>query len=317
LPSTNKIRFVILFTSLIISYYITLRVDAPNFDEKYNRHMSIIHNTIEHPYKYRLLNPFITHIYYTVFKIVIPEKSSFLLAYTIQNFLVCLFLFFAAYKYLFTWFDETACIAGLLLFALIIPLTLTGWDTLGDLTTAGLMALGFYFINSGKENLLFPLLIIGAFNELQIILIILFYFFGNKDGFKSKSVWLRVILLTVTFIIVYVFIFILRAGVAGTDINTWSGRQDMIFNIHNPNFILLWAILIIPLAYFAFKDFSSKPKFLKTNILTVIPAFYVIAFFILARVREIDKALTIFLILIPLALFSLFPSRLKTNNSQT
>ncbi|MFI5145389.1 MAG: hypothetical protein ACHQJ4_07310, partial [Ignavibacteria bacterium] len=104
---------------------------------------------------------------------------------------------------------------------------------------------------------------------------------------------------------------------AGTDINTWSGRQDMIFNMHNPNFILLWAILIIPLAYFAFKDFGSKPKFLKTNILTVIPAFYLIAFFILARVREIDKALTIFLILIPLALFSLFPSRLKTNNSQT
>lgn len=317
MPTTNKIKFVILFTSLVISYYITLRVDAPNFDEKYNRHMSIVHNTIEHPYKYRLLNPFITHIYYSLFKYVISEKSSFLLAYTIQNFLVCLFLFFAAYKYLFTWFDETACIAGLLLFALIIPLALTGWDTLGDLTTAGLMALGFYFINSGKENLLFPLLIAGAFNELQIILVILFYLFGNKDGLKSKTVWVRSFLLTVTFLIVYTLIFTLRGGIISTDISTWSGRQDMLFNIHNPNFIILWAILIIPLAYFALKEFSSKPKFLKTNILTVIPVFYVIALFILARMREIDKALTIFLILIPLALFSLFPTHLRTNNTKT
>jgi hypothetical protein len=36
----------------------------------------------------------------------------------------------------------------------------------------------------------------------------------------------------------------------------------------------------------------------------------------MARMREIDKALTIFLILIPLAVYSLFPSLVKSKESK-
>lgn len=311
--SSNKIKFIILFISLIISYYVTLRVDAPNYEDKFQRQVSIINNSIEHPYKYRLLNPFLTHAYYSVFKLAISEKSSFLLAYTVQNFLVFLFLFYAFSRFLSVWFDEAVVIIGILMFASIIPITLTGWDTLGDITTAGLMAMGFYFINSGKENLLFPVLLVGAFNELQIILLILFYFFSKRNNFASKKVWIRTVLMVIAFAVVYFLIFFLRGGVLSLDIATWSGRRDMFFNISNANFIILWVVLLLPLLYYALKDFKSKPEFLRINFIIVIPIFYLIAFFVLARMREIDKALTIFIIEIPLALHSLMPTHLKTN----
>lgn len=311
----SKLNFIVFFTALIISYYVTLRVDAPNYEDKYKRHTSIINNTVEYPYKYRLVNPYIAQIYFTVFKLALPEKTAFLTAYTIHNFIVFLFLFFAVKKFFSVWFDEWGTIICLLLFAAVIPLSLTGYDTLGDMTTAGLLALGFYFINTDKIKLLYPVVFIGAFNEFQIILLILFYFFGKKGNYKSKSAWINSILLVVTFLIAYLIIYLLRGGKAGNDEVVWYFTKDAAFNLANPNFVILWAVMILPLLFYAVKNIKMKPEFLRRNLFTVLPVFYVLVFFFMARMREIDKALTIFLILIPLAVFSLFPSLVKSKES--
>ena len=289
----------------------------PNFSLRFNRQMSVIHNTIEHPYKYRLLNPLCTQVYYTVFNHFISERSAFLLACALQNVICFLFLFYASSKFFSLWFDDTGVFIGLLFIALIMPLALTWWDVLGDVITAGLMALGFYFINTKRENLLFPILIIGAINELQIILLILFYFFGKKDNFKNGKVWVKSILFVITFGAAYALLYWLRGGQLGTDSSTWSGRQDFDYNLHHLQFVLIWGILVLPLLYFAVKNLSSKPEFLRLNLFTVIPVFYVIVFALIARLVEIDKALPMFLILIPLALHTLIPAHLKQDKLQT
>jgi len=316
LLSKTKLNFIIFFVALVISYYVTLRVDAPNYEDKLIRHTSIITNTIEHPYKYRVLNPFITQGYIYIFNLVLPRRASFLLAYAIENLIIFLFLFYSFSKFVGVWFDKTGVTIALLLFAMLIPISLTGYDTLGDITTAGLMSLGFYFIVADKVKYLFSVLIVGAFNELQIILLVLFYFAGKKGNLKSGKVWLNMIYLFITFTVVYVLIYVLRSGVPGTDRSTWLERQDMLFNIHNPNFLLLWFIMIVPLLYFALKELKTKPEFLKRNLFTILPLFYVLAFFLIARMREIDKALTIFVILIPLSLFTLLPQHLKQNKAE-
>ena len=314
MKNNKSLYFLIIFAALLLAYYVTLKLDAPNYDLRIARHTAIIDNTIEHPYKYRLLNPFMTQVYFTVLKLALPVKASFLLAYFIQNFLVFGFLLFSVSKFLSVWFDSSGVIIGALLFAVITLLCLTGWDTLGDLTTAGIMALGFYFINTQKVNYLYLLLIIGAFNELQSILLILFWFLGERKNLAASKAWLKFISFVLTFAIVYALIFLFRGTSAVSDLNTWAERKDMMFNMHNPGFIVLWALTIAPLLVFALRDFKSKPEFLKRNLVTVIPAFFVIAFFIIARMNEIDKALTIFLILIPLALYSLLPKHIKRAN---
>lgn len=317
MTNNKKFLFIVIFAALILSYYQTIRIDAPNYEQKLKRYNEIISNTAEHPYKYRLLNPYVVSVTFSVFKTVLAEKSAFLLAYTFENILVYIFLLVSFSKLLSTWFDNTGIITGALLFSVITLLCLTGWDTLGDLTTAGLMAFGFYFINKRKTNYIYLILIIGAFNELQIILITLFWFLGEKANLSSPKAWLRFVSLVLTFAITYSLIFFFRGSNPQSDLNIWAKRKDMLFNIHNPGFIIIWALTIIPLLLFALKDIKIKPDFLKRNLFTVIPVFYVIAFFVIARMNEIDKALTIFIIIIPLALYSLMPGSLKDKSVKT
>ncbi len=275
----NSLFFVIFFTALILSYYQTLRIDAPNYDQKFARHDSIVSNTIGYPYKYRVLNPYIANISFSVFKMVLPEKAPFLLAYFIENILVYSFLLFAFFKFLGLFFDDTGTAIGLLLFAMLVPLSLTWWDNLGDMTTAGMMSLGFYFINSNKVKYLYPIIFIGAFNELQIVLLILFYFFSKRSNLTNKKVWINCIALTALFFAAYYIIYLIRGGQAGTGDFKWYFTKDLPFNISKKDWIILWVIMITPYIFFAAKDFKTKPEFLRRNAVIVLPVFYFAVFF--------------------------------------
>lgn len=307
----NKIYFLVFFIALILAYFQLIRTDAPNYDLKLIRHTSIIENNIEYPYKYRLLNPYITEIWNSALNIFFPQKAAFLAAYFIQNLLVFTFMLLCLMKFFRLWFDETGSLISLLIFSAIVPLSLTGYDVLGDMTTAGIMAIGFYFINTQKIKFLYPLIFIGAFNELQLILLIAFYFFASKSGFKIPQVWINSILLAITFIAAYGVIYLIRGGSAGSGEVNWYFTKDAAFNFANKEWILLWIIMIAPLLYFAIKGFKNKPEFLKNSAMIVLPLFYLGAFFFIARMREIDKALTIFTILIPLALYTILPNHIN------
>jgi len=311
LAAKNKIIFFVFFAGIILGYYQLVRTDAPNYELKKLRHESIVNNSIEYPYKYRLLNPYVTQVWISALKAALPEKAAFLAGYFVQNVLVFTFMFLCLLRFFRLWFDDTGAVISLLLFGLLVPISLTGYDVLGDMTTAGIMALGFYFINSGKEKLLYPLVFIAAFNELQLILLIAFYFFGAPGGLKDKKTWINSVLLTLTFLAGYAVVYSLRGGSAGGGDVEWYFTKDAAFNIAHKDWIVLWLLMITPFIYFVFKGFSAKPEFLKRSAVIVLPLFYFLAFFFIARLREIDKALTIFTILIPLAIYTIFPNHIK------
>jgi hypothetical protein len=317
LSKGKKLIFFVFFASLVLAYYQTVRIDAPNYDLKFKRHSEIISNTVEYPYKYRLINPYIANVTFTVFKMAVSEKAAFLLAYFIQNLIVYGFLIFAVRKFMSLWFDDTGAIIATLLFALIVPLSLTGYDTLGDMTTAGMMALAFCFINTKKISWLYLLIFIGAFNELQLVLMVAFYFIGSKGNITNKHVWLNSIGLVAVFLVAYALIYLIRGGHAEADDYKWYFTKDSEFNIAHKDWIILWLILIAPFIPFVFTRLSIKPDFLKRNFLVTLPLFYFASFFFIARLREIDKALTIFLILIPLALITIIPKHLKESTVQS
>lgn len=310
----NKILFIVFFAAVILGYFQLVRTDSPEYELKLTRHTSIINNTVEYPYKYRLLNPYITQVWISALKTFIPDKPAFLAAYFIQNILVFSFMLLCLFKFFRLWFDDSGAIVSLLLLAVMVPLSLTGYDILGDMTTAGIMALGFYLINTSKEKLLFPLMVIAAFNELQLILLIAFYFFSKAPNFKDKKIWINSTLLTLTFVITYGIIYLIRGGSAGGSDVQWYFTKDAAFNIAHKDWIVLWFLMIAPLLYFVIKGFRSKPLFLRNSAMIVLPLFYLFAFFFIARLREIDKALTIFTILIPLAMYTIMPKHIKSNN---
>lgn len=311
------LKYFVFFLALIISYYVTLRIDAPNYEMKLKRHTSIIDNNVEYPYKYRLINPYITNVWFSAVKFFASEKTSFLLAYFIQNFIVYLFLFYCVNKYLGLWFDEKGVVTGMLIFSVLIPLSLTGYDVLGDMATAGFMALGFYLINVNKTILLYPLVFLAAFNELQIIILIAAYLFTKTQNLTSAKGWLNFVLLLITFCIAYLVLYLMRGGTASQGDVVWYFTKDAAFNTAHKDWILLWIIMITPFIPFVLKSFKPKPEFLRNSFMIILPLCYVISFFFIARMREIDKALTIFLILIPLALFAIMPGNVKKDHLQS
>lgn len=315
--SKQRLYFIVFFAALILSYYQSIRIDATNYDKKLIRHTSIINNSIEYPYKYRLLNPYMANSAYVFFRIFLPEKPAFLFAYSVQNLIVYFFMLLMIANFFYLWFDEIGTAIGVLMFALLVPLSLTGYDNLGDLTTAGLMAFGFYLIINGRIILLYPLMFIGTFNEIQIILLILFYFWGSSKNFKSSKVWFHSFFLILTFILTYGIIYLIRGGHADPENYIWYFTKDAAFNLSHPSFVVLWLIMIVPLLVLALRGIKAKPEFLRRNFIITLPLFYILAFFFIARMREMDKALTIFIILIPLALFNILPAHVKKEQAVT
>lgn len=307
----KSIYFVLIFTSLILAYFQTLRIDAPNYEMKKIRHESIINNSIEYPYKYRILNPFLTEIWIRLFTVIFPVKASFLAGYFIQNLIVYGFMVFSVLLFFSLWFNLDGVMLSGLMFTLLIPLSLTGYDTLGDISTAGFMALSFYLMNTHRIKYLYPLIFIAAFNELQSVLMSFFYFFSSKDNLFSRRAWLRTSGLISVFAFSYLLIYFLRGGEFGVSYVSWYFTKDAIFNLIHRDWIVLWIVMIGPFLPFALKSLRTKPEFLKRSFLYVLPVFYFLAFFFIGRMREIDKALTIFIILIPLALMTIAPSMRK------
>ncbi|MCX7878065.1 MAG: hypothetical protein N2510_05410 [Ignavibacteria bacterium] len=307
--------FLIISVTLILAYFQTVRVDAPNYELKKTRHGSIINNSIEYPYKYRVLNPYITDIWIRLANLVLSDKNAFLIGYFIQNMLVYAFMIFSVCMFFSLWFNESGILVSTLFFSLLIPLSLTGYDTLGDMTTCGLMALSFYFTNTRRFKFLFPLISISAFNELQGILISVFYFFSSKDNLKSRKAWLNTIGLILVFVFSYSLIYLIRGGEFSTGDIKWYFTKDAVFNLTHGDWVILWMFMIGPLLPFAIKNFKPKPEFLKRAFIYVLPAFYLFSFFFIGRMREIDKAMTIFLILIPMAFMTIFPSFKKDISS--
>src|ERR1051325_10019564 len=155
-----------------------------------------------------------------------------------------------------------------------------------------MMALGFFFMNTGKFKFLFPLIFISAFNELQGILLAAFYFIGSSK--IDKNVIINTVLLIITFAAGYFIVKFIRGGDLTGNL-AWlytkenTEMTDLKFNLTHPSFIYLWIVMILPLLYFAVKKIKTKPIFLKRNLFITLPLFYVIAFLFIARMREIDK----------------------------
>jgi hypothetical protein len=116
-------------------------------------------------------------------------------------------------------------------------------------------------------------------------------------------------------VIGYGLIYLIRGGSAAGSQVEWYFTKDAAFNIAHKGWIPLWIILIVPLLLFAIKNFRLKPEFLKRSAVIVLPLFYFGAFFFVARLREIDKALTIFTILIPLVIYTILPGHIKKTES--
>jgi hypothetical protein len=303
-------RFTILFLFLAFSFtfYYAKYNYRQAYDEKVDRHVQTLTHTAPYPYAYRVLQTYLTEVVRLPLGAFVNYKKSFLAACVVVSFVFYFLAFWLFFKYLLLWFDESLALVGTLLFIAALPISLTGWDETGDIIMLVVFETAFLLMFARKSYWLLLVIFIGAFNREQTVLVAAFYFFSRAKHLREFKAYLNAAMMVLAFLTGWGVLHLWVGTPAALTQNASSYlSDDFYFNLQHLGWIPIWTASIGVLLVFAAMDLKKKPEFLRMNFLTTLPIFFFIMYLLRARLREIDKAFAIHLILIPLALFTLFP----------
>ena len=258
----------------------------------------------------RLLQFYIPEVFHRIFGLTIVN------AYILQRWIFIFLAFLVFHFYLRKWFDARLAFAGVAFLAAIMPLTYI--DDLQE--SAPLLLLSFvmalWAIREHWTVWYMLILLVGGVNNESMLILPTVYFFYNFTSFKLKSL-ARLILATLgtslpAFLVVGIIRYINRnrphLGGAwhwpdnitglwnqlGTfPLNYWKAQYLFIFFI----FGAFWL--------FAFLQYSRKPLFLRRAALMV--PLFILANMLTGIILEVRQMLPLSFIIVPLALFYLFP----------
>lgn len=264
----------------------------------------------------RLLQYYIPEVFHSAFGLSIPN------AYILQRWLFIFLAFLGFHFYLRKWFDSSVAFAGVAFLAAIMPLSYQ--NHLQESASLLLLTFGLalWAIREHKTIGYALILFIGALNNETILVLPMVYFCYNFRSWEIRQV-LHLSLLTIgTCLPAYL--------TAGTIRYITRDRPHLGGAWHLPDNIqgLFQNLKFTPLEYFkaeylfiififgvfwllAFRHFSQKPLFLKRAWL-VIPVFITIHF-LTGITKEVRQMLPLSFIIIPMALFYLFPKNTGAN----
>ena len=241
-----------------------------------------------------------------------PEKSH-VISFHIIIFIVFLGIFSLMYFYLRMFFSVNACMIGLLLLQIVIPLGITSiWEE-GDYITLLFYLIGFNLMFRSKENLLPVVILIGVLNRDQIIYILAFYvafLVGEKRLFAKKGIAVILLSLAAYFISYYSMRLYF-----GFKINYYVTEIQTSTNIgHWPAILGLWVEQVFVYVILCIISYKKSSTFFRLSLLSLI--LYVVIFFFNSILSQVAKILPAYLILIPMSLQTLTGEKMKYFNKE-
>lgn len=298
-----------LFFSLGITFFMVRYQYRPHIEEKFQRHEQVLSHTAENLYNYRVLPSLLTECIRVPITTVLSTSpvTSFLMAAILLSAITYYATQWAMFRFFIkTGLDDVSAFGGVILWVIILPFSLTGWDEIGDILNLFFFAVIFTHFLEGRILLSLIYLALSAWNKEQTLLIPIFYAVGTFPLKKNVKTTVLNIIFFVGAIIISTFFLHLFVGQSKTSSLTSSYfGTDYLYNIHHPEWIITWILSLGIAIIFAIPSISSAHPFLRYNTLITLPLFYVIIFFIRARMREIDKAFMLHLFLIPIAMQTL------------
>lgn len=300
---SKYVFLLILLLTMISSQIISDRTIQVNVARRINIQDSILAGQYEAPYQYRIMKAlFGKSTEFFVSKIVRDPIRSHIISYHIVIFIVFLGIFSLMYIYLKLFFSENACMIGLLLLQIVIPMGITSiWEE-GDYITLLFFLIGFNLLFRSRENLLPLVILFGTLNRDQIIYILVFYvafLIGEKRLFTRKGIIIIIMCLTAYFI----SYFSMRLYF-GFKINHYVTEIQTSTNIDHWKAILgLWIEQVAVFVILSLISYKKSPAFFRLSLLSLI--LYVVIFFFNSILSQVAKILPAYLILIPMSLQTL------------
>jgi hypothetical protein len=260
-------------------------------------HESMINFRSGAPNAYRVLPAFAAEATHRILGISAPY------AYGING---CIFIFLAMcvfHFFLKKWFSTEITLVGILFVFAALPLTYGLIAQPSDTFSLFIWAVGLMLIRDRKDIWLIPVILIGTLNrETTVFLILAYFLFRLDEDAKGR-------------LIGYSAVYFLCWLAVYEGLRLWIGPRDYYtdywqygHNIGQWYYSLAFPALLFGVFWLlALMDWKSKPKFLTRSAL-IIPPFIVLHLF-MANLMESRLFDVLFLIIVPLALFSLFKEK--------
>lgn len=257
-------------------------------------HESMISFKSGAPNAYRILPAFMAEGTHRLLGISAP------FAYGVNG---CIFIFLAMcvfHVFLKKWFSTEVTLVGTLFVFAALPITYGQIAQPSDQPSLFFWALALLLMREKKDAWLIPVLLIATLNRETTLFLVLAYFFVRWDEYPKGKLIGYSAAYGLCWLAVYEG---LRLWIGPRDYYTdyWQYGHNLsqwYFSIAFP--ALLFGVFWV----LALMDWSKKPKLLTRSAL-IIPPFVLIHFFI-ANLMEARLFDVLFLIMVPLALFTLF-----------
>ena len=299
--------FVLLYAGLVAAHLIDLHMyvrGSPDFARWHPWHDDIVHGRGFYPDQYRPLTYWLAELVYRAWLHVHwPHPvTTFEYSHLLVRFLFLLPSFFLLHLYLRRWFRSSACAAGVIFIAAVLPLAIIRSSIcVTDPLNFLVFVIGFWLIRDGRDGWLPPLVFVGMFNREVAALLFITHVFVNWG--RPWREWLptsAAILAAAA-----AAYFGIRAFYGPR--RNWAPTSPAHYFATNFLDWRTWEMVILFVGawiFWAFCGLKSKPLFLRRCLL-MLPLFF-LAHAMSGYIREVRYWLPIFPVILPLAMWSIW-----------
>ncbi len=298
--SVNPVYFVILLLTLVSYQIICEKTIFPDVPKRIEIQNSILSDTMEPPYQYRIMKPYLGYFLQKITTLFITDPVKVhTLSYQIIILIVFAGIYFLFYKFLNLFYPDNICILGLLLLQVVIPLGITSiWED-GDYYTLLFYLIGLNLIFRNKSYYLPLIIFIGITNRDQIIFLLAFYaayLYAENKLFQKKS-----LVIIFSSVILWIIGYFGLRLIFGFKTSVYTVKHNTSTNIVEMGEIFsLWICMVSVYVILCIKSFKQSSKFFKASFIFLIV--YVILFFFNGILTQLAKFLPAYLIFIPMSL---------------
>ena len=296
----RNLFLVIIFLTLISTWYIYSNVIYPNVNRRITFAESILSGDVEAPYQYRILKPILAKgIEFAISPIFLSDRKQHVVSHTTIALVCFLFMYSLFYAYLRKFFSQKTSLIGIMLLQIVVPLSVTGYFMIGDFLNVLFYIIGLNLIVYQKDKYLPTLMAIATANRVQIIFLIVFYIAYLISQRRLRRGIPIILFSSVAFLIV----FLGTRLYFGFKPNSYTIASHIIMNTDSRrllDILALWTAELGVLSLCSIIGYRRSDIFFKLSLLSLL--LYTTLFFLKGSITELAKFLPAFLVLIPMSL---------------
>lgn len=175
----TKLLFLLFSVCAVIAYAYAMNVNIPKYEQRSLLHYEIIEGVASSPYSFRILVPYSVEVVIKFLETAFPKKVSFILAYSVYDFLALFFSLTMLYFSTKLWFSREHAFIGVLFIALTMRIGLQDhYFQPWSLLQFGFFSLAVLLIYLDKVFYLVLLMAVSSLNRETSVFIAIMYFFS-------------------------------------------------------------------------------------------------------------------------------------------